>query len=164
MNPRETDPRLAEAMREQKPPMLRCWVNEHSGAMLFPEEAHVIIEGIGDMVDWSVVPKEEIVFLGVSQKADALGPLRDAYVHVSIILSLSDEVGYMIQLGGIDPIRMRVARDLVIFAQPQDPVWDEIRERLEKESKDRVVEFKSLPPDQVAVDLTDGSYVPLKED
>lgn len=143
--------------------MLRCFVSEHSGAVLFSEEAHVVLEGI-DRDDWDIVSKEKIVFFGVSGKKDALGPLRDAYVHVSIITSLSDEAGYMIQLDGVDSIRMKVARDLVIFAHPQDLIWDEVREKLENESKDEVTDFKGLPFDQVAVDLTSGLYVPLKEE
>lgn len=160
---KEIDQRITEAMKEQKPPMLRCWVNEHSGATLFREEAHVIIEGI-ERIDWGIVPKEKVVFLGVSKRADALGPLRDAYVHVGIIPSLSDELGYMIELNGEDPIRMKVAKDLVVFAQPADSIWDEIKEKLENESKDQVADFKILPHNQVAVNPIDGLYVLLKEE
>jgi hypothetical protein len=162
MNFKETDPRLVEAKRERKPPMFRCWVNEHSTAILFPEEVHVIVEA-GERRDWNIVSRNEIVLLGVSKDGDALGPYRDAYVHVRLYPQFSDEKSYRIQLSGCDEIRMKVPKGQIIFAQPNDPIWDEIKEKLEKESEGKISELKSLSNDQMAVRISDGSAVLIGE-
>ena len=161
MNPREVDPRLSEAMKEQKPPMLRCWVNEHSQAMLFDNETHVIFESMEGRSDFDIIPRDEIVYLGISKKGDAIGPYRDAYVHVNIILGYSDEEGYMIQTMGVDGLRLKVAKDQIVFAKSQDSIWDEIKMKLEKESEGQIPEFRVVRGDQIAIKATDGSAVPL---
>ena len=162
MSLKETDPRLVEAMRENKPPMLRCWINEHSPAALFDDEAHIVVEGIGGERNWSIVTRKKIVYLGISQNGDALGPFRDGYVHVSLFPRLSDDEGYMIALDGPngDDVWAKVAKDQIIFAQPDDSVWDEIKMRLEKEAEGKTPEFNPLPNDKLAVDITNtGSFV-----
>lgn len=164
MKEKETNPRLAEAIRQNKPPMLRCWVNEHSRAALFSNEAHVIVERIDGRPDWDIMPEEEIIYLGVSQKGDALGPFRDAYVHVAVFPQLSDEEGFVVGLfRGCEEIRTKVAKESIVFADSKDPIWDEIGKKLEEEAEGKIPEFKPLKPNQFAIDLATGTAV-LREE
>lgn len=163
MNTKEIDPRLTEAMREQKPPVLRCWVNEHSQAMLLDHEAHVIFESIEGESKFDIVSRDKIIYLGISKRGDAIGPYRDAYVHVKIIPDYSNEEDYMIQSWGSDGFRIMVVKDQVVFAQPADPIWDEIKIKLEEEAEGQIPEFRVIKGDQIAINAIDGSARPLRD-
>lgn len=150
-----------EKILNNSPAMLRCWVNEHSGAMLFPGEAHVIIEDAEDQADWNIVSEEKIILLGDSAKGDVLGNFRDAYVQVSIMPVLSsDESSYVVELSGIEQRKLRVSKDKIVFARRSDPIWEEIGEKLTEEaknSKDQLLAPFSI--EELCIDPTDGSWV-----
>lgn len=152
-----------ERMSNGGPPMLRCWVNENSSAVLFPEEAHVIVEDMEGRTVMNIVPKRAIVSLGVSAKGDALGSYQDAYVRIDIIpISSPEENSYVVELSGSvqgSQIRMRVPMDQIVFAHLNDPVWEEIKRKLAKKEGEQETQLSS-PSSQgnLVINLTDGSW------
>lgn len=117
--------RLEDAIKEGKLPMVRCTFTDRS-ILAFFDEVLVTIEGVDTVVS-TMINRDWIIQLNPDKRGSRV---LDGYVRANIYTEQTDDRSYLALISGADPLTIRVAREQVVFASPDDPIWSQMRAEL----------------------------------